>query len=100
MNVSSGQVVLLTGASGGLGSYMAQAFAELGTHMVLVAYPGVPLEGLKETLEKNGARAIALSADLRDPSQRRMVVDNAIQEFGKIDILVNNAGIEFTCPYH
>lgn len=100
MNISSGQVVLLTGASGGLGSYMAQAFAELGTHLVLVAYPGVPLEDLKETLGKKGARAIALSADLREPSQRRLVVDKAIQEFGKIDILVNNAGVEFTCPYH
>lgn len=100
MKITPGQIVLLTGASGGLGTYIAQAFAELGTHLVLVAFPGAELEELKRNVEKKGVRAITLTSDLRDPAQRQFVVDKAIAEFGKIDILVNNAGIEFTSPYH
>ena len=67
---------------------------------MLVAYPGVPMEDLKKTLQSMGARAIALVADLRDHAQRQLVVAEAIKEFGRIDILVNNAGVEFTSPYH
>jgi short-subunit dehydrogenase len=100
MKISSGQIVILTGASGGLGNYIAQALAQKGTHLMLVAYPGAGLEDLKRSVEKLGVRAVALVADVRDPAQRRDIVDRTIKEFGRVDILINNAGIEFTCPYH
>jgi short-subunit dehydrogenase len=79
---------------------MAKAFAELGTHLMLVAYPGVGLEELRRTVEQKGVRAIALAADLRDPEQRRLVMEKTLAEFGSVDILVNNAGVEFTSRYH
>jgi short-subunit dehydrogenase len=100
MKIQTGQTVLLTGASGGLGTYMARAFAQRGVKLVLVAYPGADLGSVQKEVEKFGARSLALSLDLRDPAQRRAAVDAARKEFGAIDILVNNAGIEFTSPYH
>jgi short-subunit dehydrogenase len=100
MKISSGQTVLLTGASGGLGTLLARALAAKGVNLMLVAYPGIGLEDLKREVEKSGIRAQALVGDVRDPDQRKLIVSKTIQEFGKIDILINNAGIEFTCPYH
>lgn len=100
MKISSGQIVLLTGASGGLGSYMAEAFAQKGTHMMLVAYPGTGLEDLRRKVEQKGVRASTMVADVSDPAQRRLIVEKTLQEFGNIDILVNNAGVEFTSAYH
>src|SRR5229473_1575045 len=100
MKISPGQTVLLTGASGGLGTYLAKAFAELGTHLMLVAFPGAGLEDLKQMAEQKGVRAVALAADLRDPEQRRLVMERALAEFGGVDILINNAGVEFTSRYH
>ena len=100
MKIQSGQTVLLTGASGGLGVYMARAFAERGTKLALVAYPGADLDAVRQETEQLGVRALTLPYDLRDPAQRRETVELVRKEFGKIDILVNNAGVEFTCPYH
>ena len=100
MKIQTGQTVLLTGASGGLGVYMARAFAERGTQLALVAYPGTDLEVVRQETERLGVRTLTLPHDLRDPAQRRKTVELVRKEFGKIDILVNNAGVEFTCPYH
>jgi short-subunit dehydrogenase len=99
MKISAGQTILLTGASGGLGAYLAKAFAEKGANLMLVAYPGAGLDDLQRTVAKTGVKAVALAADLRDPDQRQIVVDRTIKEFGKIDILVNNAGVELTSSY-
>lgn len=100
MRIQPGQTVLLTGASGGLGTHLTLAFASQQANMVLVAFPGNDLEKLRAEAEKGGGRAIALNSDLRDAGQRREVVDRVRRELGRIDILVNNAGVEFTSPYH
>jgi short-subunit dehydrogenase len=100
MKISAGQLVLLTGASGGLGVYMARAFATRGANLALVAYPGTGLEDLRKEVQQLGVRAVALASDLRDPSERRKVVEQVSNEFGPIQILVNNAGVEFTSAYH
>jgi short-subunit dehydrogenase len=100
MKVSAGTSVLLTGASGGLGTYMAAAFADLGVNLALVAYPGADLRLLQEQLEIKGARAITVVCDLRDPGQRRSMIEHVRGAIGRIDVLINNAGVEFTAPYH
>jgi short-subunit dehydrogenase len=100
MKISAGQTVLLTGASGGLGQYMAHALAERGVNLALVAYPGNELEDLREAVEKRGARAATWASDLRDPEQRRALIDQVRDRFKEIHILVNNAGVEFTSAYH
>lgn len=100
MRILAGQVVLLTGASGGLGTYMAQAFAERKVKLALVAHPGIDLEGLRKSVAESGAEAVALTADLRDPVRRREMLAAVRSSLGPIDILVNNAGVEFNSAYH
>jgi short-subunit dehydrogenase len=100
MRIQSGQTVLLTGASGGLGFYMARAFAKTGVNLALAAFPGEGLEEVRKESEKLGVRAAVFSLDLRDPAQREQLISDVRSRFGSIDILVNNAGVEFTAAYH
>jgi short-subunit dehydrogenase len=100
MKLQSNQTVLLTGASGGLGTYIARALARHGLNQALVAFPGKDLPPLKRELEKSGINAFYLVADLRLPDERRRVVAEVRAHLGAIDILINNAGVEFTAPYH
>ena len=71
MKLLGGQTVLLTGASGGLGTFMTYALAERGLKLALVAHPGADLEALRKAVEKRGCRAASYATDLRDPAQRR-----------------------------
>jgi short-subunit dehydrogenase len=96
----AGQTVLLTGASGGLGTFMTQAFAERRLKLALVAHPGVDLAKLSKTVEEHGCQAISYWSDLRDPAQRRQMLHQVETDLGPIDVLVNNAGVEFTSIYH
>ena len=100
MKTATGQTALLTGASGGLGTYIAHELAGAGINLALLAYPGLKLEALREAVVKKGVRAIALSADLRDFSQLGGVVERVSRELGPIDLLVNNAAVESTATYH
>jgi short-subunit dehydrogenase len=96
----NGRTAVLTGASGGLGVYMAGALAEAGMNLVLVAYPGVELELLSQEIEKKGRKAVALALDLREDAQRLQALERARQEFGSVDVLVNNAGVELSSFFH
>jgi short-subunit dehydrogenase len=100
MRIQSGQTVLLTGASGGLGIFMARAFAKMGTSLALTGYPGEALDEVRAESEKLGVKARVYALDLRVPAQRSQLIADVRQEFGPIDILVNNAGVEFTAAYH
>lgn len=100
MKISAGQTVLITGAPGGLGTYITEAFADRGVKLGLVAYPGAELELLREKVEKRGIKTLALAADLRNRAQQHLVFERVRKELGEVDILVNNAGVEFTAAYH
>lgn len=100
MTIRPGDTVLLTGASGGLGTLMTRAFADLKVKLALVAHPGADLNVLKEEVKNRAEKVIAVSSDLRDAVQRREMLQEIRKELGPIDILINNAGIEFTSRYH
>jgi NAD(P)-dependent dehydrogenase (short-subunit alcohol dehydrogenase family) len=96
----TGKVIIITGASRGIGKQSAQAFARRGANLVLTARTVVPdgkLPGtLNETLariENMGASAIAVQADLASEADLKRIVDAAVERFGGVDVLVNNAGI-------
>jgi short-subunit dehydrogenase len=91
---------LVTGASGGLGTYITKALAARGVKLGLIAYPGTGLEELRQAVEGGGGQAVAMVADVRDSDQRRAMVERVTKELGPVDVLVNNAGVEFTAPYH
>jgi short-subunit dehydrogenase len=100
MQIKPGDTVLLTGASGGLGALMAQAFADLKVKLALLAHPGAGLEELQRKIESRGVKTMVIYSDLRDASQRRELLPQIKKELGPVDVLVNNAGIEFTSNYH
>src|SRR5256886_3154224 len=88
-----GAVVVVTGASAGIGWATAAAFASAGSTVVATARRKGRLDGLVEAIERRGGRALAVSCDVRDRGQVDAVRDRVLREYGRCDVLVNNAGI-------
>lgn len=99
MKIVKGQTALLTGASRGLGVYMAGALAEKGMNLVLAARSAEALERVRKEMEGKGVQALAVPTDVADRSALERLVEQATAAFGSLDVLVNNAGIEFDCAY-
>jgi NAD(P)-dependent dehydrogenase (short-subunit alcohol dehydrogenase family) len=93
-----GRVVLVTGASSGLGVAFAEACAEAGADVVLAARRTDRLAGTAALVEAAGRRALSVATDVADPAQCQAAVDAAMAEFGRVDVLVNNAGIGTAYP--
>src|SRR6185437_4504338 len=88
-----GKVVLVTGASLGIGAVVARMFAEAGADVVVNARQPERLEErAREISAATGRRCVALAADVTEPDQVRSLVDGALGAFGHVDILINNAG--------
>ena len=88
-----GRVALVTGASSGLGTQFAEALADNGAAVALVARRAERLAGVKQAIEAAGGRAIAIEADVTDRAAVARAFDAAEKAFGTVTILVNNAGI-------
>jgi NAD(P)-dependent dehydrogenase (short-subunit alcohol dehydrogenase family) len=89
----TGRVALVTGASSGLGQQFARALADNGAAVALVARRADRLEAFKAELEKAGAKAIAIAADVNNRDDMIRVFDTVEKTFGTVTILVNNAGV-------
>ena len=100
MKIDSTSRILITGASGGIGSHLAERLAPTGAHLMLVANPGVDLRVVQKRVLELGGRADYLVADLRTDEGITSTVDETLRVLGGIDLLVNNAGIEYTIAYH
>lgn len=92
------KVVVITGASSGLGVSFAEACAEAGADVVLAARRVEKLEATAELVRAAGRRALNVQTDVADPDQCTALVDAAMQEFGHVDVLVNNAGVGTAVP--
>jgi 3-oxoacyl-[acyl-carrier protein] reductase len=89
----AGRVALVTGASSGLGQQFARALADNGAAVALVARRADRLDAFKAELEKSGAQAIAIAADVNNRDDMLRAFDAAEKAFGTVTILVNNAGV-------
>lgn len=89
-----GRVLVVTGASRGLGEVIAEAVAARGATVVLVARDEERLRKVAARLGRSGARTLVAAADLRSAAQREGLVENVLRAFGRVDVLVNNAGLE------
>lgn len=88
----TGRVVVVSGASSGLGAQMARGFAGQGADLVLTARRLERLEELAEELRATGVRVLPLKCDVTDHEQVDAAAAAAEKEFGKVDVLVNCAG--------
>ena len=87
------QVIVITGASSGIGLATAQDAAKAGARVVLAARSEDVLEAIVVTLEKQGFEAIAVTADVAERAQVQRIADAAIERFGRIDTWANVAGV-------
>nr|MBV6630460.1 SDR family NAD(P)-dependent oxidoreductase [Oceanococcus sp. HetDA_MAG_MS8] len=88
----TGQRILLTGASSGIGYECARQLAALGAEMILVARREAELDALARHIRQTGGTAHCLPVDLSDLQAVDALSDEVIKRFGEVDILINNAG--------
>jgi NADP-dependent 3-hydroxy acid dehydrogenase YdfG len=92
------KVIVITGASSGLGEAAARHLAAHGATVVLGARRADRIEALSAELTAAGHKARAVVMDVTDRDQVRNLVDTAVREFGRIDVMLNNAGLMPLAP--
>jgi len=90
---SNHKVVIVTGASSGIGEATAELVAREGMRVLLAARRTDRLEGLEERIKAAGGTALAFTADVTRRSDMIAMAERALTEWGRIDVLVNNAGL-------
>jgi NADP-dependent 3-hydroxy acid dehydrogenase YdfG len=97
-NGIEGKVIVITGASSGLGEAAAEHLASLGARLVLGARRLDRLEALTARLRSAGGPALAVQTDVTQRAQVQALVERARSEHGRVDVLVNNAGLMPSSP--
>jgi NADP-dependent 3-hydroxy acid dehydrogenase YdfG len=88
-----GKVIVITGASSGLGEATARRLSAEGATVVLGARRADRLQRLTKEFEAKGGKSLAVTVDVTDKTQVKKLVDSAVESFGRIDVLINNAGV-------
>ena len=92
MGKLDGQIVIVTGASAGIGEAAARRLAGEGATVVIAARRADRLDAVKREIESAGGRALAVVGDVTSQQDRKRLVQETMRAFGRIDGLVNNAG--------
>lgn len=87
------KVILITGASSGIGKALAFAFGREGASVVVCARKAAALQEVDLELKQAGIQALALTADVSQEADVKQLIEQTIAHFGRLDILINNAGI-------
>jgi short-subunit dehydrogenase len=93
------KVVIVTGASSGIGKAIAKEYAQNGAKVVLAARNTEKLLRIKIDIEKSGGKAVFVETDVSKKSDCENLIKQTVNKFGKIDILVNNAGISMRASF-
>ncbi len=94
----SGEVVVVTGGSRGLGFEIAQAFGNAGATVVITARREQWLSEAEHTLKEQGMAVHTFVCDVADATSVEQTVRQCIEQAGKIDVLINNAGLTWGAP--
>lgn len=97
-NNIEGKVVVITGASSGLGEAAARHLAAQGAAVALGARRVERIDALARELNEDGGKAISIATDVTDHEQVERLVDEAVRAFGRLDVIINNAGIMPQAP--
>ena len=92
-NNIKGKVIVITGASSGLGEAAAKHLSAQGAIIVLGARRVERIQALAEELTKRGGKSIAVATDVTQHEQVKNLVDTAVDTYGRIDVMINNAGL-------
>lgn len=95
----SGQVVVITGGSAGIGREIALQLSDQGAKLVLAARSADKLQQFADELAAKSRDVLAVPADVSDPGDLANLVDQTIDRFGQIDVLINNAGVDCYYPF-
>jgi len=95
--ILEGRVAFVTGGGTGITGGVARAFAEAGAAVALVSRKLDHLQPAAEVITKEGGKALAVTADVRQPEDIEKAVAQTVEQFGKIDIVVNGAAGNFLC---
>ncbi len=87
------KIVVITGASSGLGEATARLLSAQGAIVVLGARRLDRIQALASILTAEGGKALAIATDVTDAKQVKQLVDTAVQTYGRIDVIINNAGL-------
>ena len=87
------KIVLITGASSGIGRALAFAFGHEGASVVICARKAEALQVVQDELRQAGINVLSLTADVSVEADVKQLIDQTIAHFGRLDILINNAGI-------
>src|SRR5215218_8792287 len=90
------KVVLITGASSGIGRALAVEWGKHGARLGLTARRAEELERVAEDVARAGGEALALPADVRDPEAIKAVAGRVRERWGRVDVLIANAGMSTT----
>jgi len=88
-----GKVVVITGASSGMGEAAAKHLSALGATVVLGARRADRIEKLAKEIQDNGGKALAIAMDVTQRDRVKKLVDSAVEQFGRVDVILNNAGV-------
>lgn len=94
----AGKVVVITGASSGLGEATARLLSAEGATVVLGARRVDRLQSLADELTRRGGKVLVVATDVTDRAQVKRLVDQAVEAFGRIDVMINNAGLMQQSP--
>jgi len=85
-------VIIITGASSGIGRHLALLFAEQGAWLSLAARNAEQLEEVSQQCQQRGGKAIVIPTNVADQAQCKNLIEITVAKYGRIDILINNAG--------
>ena len=98
MNNIENKVIVITGASSGLGEATARLLAKKGAKVVLGARRNEKLEAIVHDIRAEGGQAEFIGMDITKPQEVHALIEKALSAFGQIDVLVNNAGLMSIAP--
>ncbi len=92
-NPIDGKVIVITGASSGLGEASARHLSSQGAKVILGARRVERIQSLANQINENGGNALAFATDVTKADQVKKLVDAAVATFGRVDVMINNAGL-------